>query len=333
MIFLIDNRIDRKKWSDFFFSNQFATPFQAPAFYDFFNSVPGNSAKAFAIEENNQLKALCVVTFQKEKGLKGYFSRRAIIYGGPLLDQNSSDALEKLISLISAELKHKVIYIETRNFNDYSQYKNIFLKDKWQYIPYLNYQIHIKDRTLDKILSQIKYNRRREIKLSIKEGSVYGAAANAEEAKALYNILADLYKQRVKLPLPDYNFFEKLFYSPVGKVFIVKHNNQIIGGAFCIYFPSNTIFTLYYCGLREYNKKIFPTHLAILAAIEFAVCENLTMLDMMGAGKPDEEYGVRNYKAEFGGELVHHGRFLKINNPVLYQLGKTVLALLAKIKK
>jgi lipid II:glycine glycyltransferase (peptidoglycan interpeptide bridge formation enzyme) len=41
----------------------------------------------------------------------------------------------------------------------------------------------------------------------------------------------------------------------------------------------------------------------------------------MGAGKPDEPYGVRDFKAEFGGELVERGRFLCIRKPLLYKIG------------
>ena len=53
---------------------------------------------------------------------------------------------------------------------------------------------------------------------------------------------------------------------------------------------------------------------------------------MMGAGKPDEQYSVRDFKAEFGGEMVEHGRFLCINKPLLYQIGKAGLAILKRCK-
>jgi len=42
---------------------------------------------------------------------------------------------------------------------------------------------------------------------------------------------------------------------------------------------------------------------------------------MMGAGKPDESYGVREFKAKFGGNLVEHGRFEMIFNKYLYHIG------------
>jgi lipid II:glycine glycyltransferase (peptidoglycan interpeptide bridge formation enzyme) len=42
----------------------------------------------------------------------------------------------------------------------------------------------------------------------------------------------------------------------------------------------------------------------------------------MGAGIPDRPYGVRDFKMEFGGEVVEYGRYLCIRKPVLYKIGK-----------
>ena len=62
-------------------------------------------------------------------------------------------------------------------------------------------------------------------------------------------------------------------------------------------------------------------------------CDNgYAVFDMMGAGKPDEEYGVRDFKAEFGGELVEHGRFLCVTKPLLYKIGVLGVKILKKIK-
>jgi lipid II:glycine glycyltransferase (peptidoglycan interpeptide bridge formation enzyme) len=333
MELFIDDKNQRTKWKDFFNKNSLSTPFQSPEFYDFFNSISGQSSQVYHIENENKIEAICVVTLQKENGIKGYFSRRAIIYGGPLIVENGQELLNKLLLFIYKELKGKVIYIETRNFVDYSRYRSIFAERGWGYLPYLNVQLTLDNKKTEDLLSAMNYNRRREIKLSITEGAIYQEASTVKDVKALYQILENLYRVRVKLPLPHFDYFEKLFLSSIGKVFIVKHNNLIIGGTFCLYYVEGSIFTLYYCGIRDYHKKIFPTHLAILAAIEFGIKNKLKKLDFMGAGKAEEEYGVRNYKTEFGGDLVEHGRFIKICNPFLFILGKLGLAVLKKIKR
>ena len=51
----------------------------------------------------------------------------------------------------------------------------------------------------------------------------------------------------------------------------------------------------------------------------------------MGAGKPDDHYGVRDFKQEFGGKLVEHGRYKYINKPLLYKIGEIGVKLLRKM--
>ncbi|MFZ4522765.1 MAG: hypothetical protein ACOYNC_13735 [Bacteroidales bacterium] len=330
-----DKDVNRDKWKLFISQNKFATPFQSVEYYDFINSVPKQVAKVFAIEINDILQALCVVVFQREKGTKGYFSRRAIINGGPLLIDGEAGklALAHLMNFINITIKGKVIYGEIRNLVDYHNYKECFLTNNWYYEPHLNVQIQIKNKSREAILRSMKYQRRREVSLSIKSGVITKQANNQNEIQKLYLILKNLYKVRVKSPLPTLDFFLKLYLSEVGKVFLVIHDNQIIGGTFCIYNMDLSVNTIYYCGLRNYHRNIFPTTMAVMAAIEFGINYEMKLVDLMGAGKPDAEYGVRNYKIEFGGELVEHGRFKNIYSPFLFRLGTIGLELLNRLRK
>jgi serine/alanine adding enzyme len=335
MILLRDNEIDLERWKEFLSENSFASPFQSYEYYKFVNSVPGNSASVFAVEDGGMLQTLVVVTFQKEKGIKGFFSRRAIIYGGPLIRESEfgKSSLSFLLKIINSHIKKRVIYGEIRNFADYEFYRDCYSTSGWKYKAHLNVQISLKDKTIDEILGAMKYNRRREIGLSYKAGASIKEASSTDEIRALYAILKNLYQERVKSPLPSFEFFIRLHQSDNGKVFLVKHNEQVIGGSFCIYYPGLSVNTIYYCGLREYNRNIFPTHLAIMGAIEFGLENKLKMIDLMGAGKPEEEYGVRRYKVEFGGELIENGRYFKIYNQPLYRVGILGLNLINKLKK
>jgi len=149
----------------------------------------------------------------------------------------------------------------------------------------------------------------------------------------MFTAFLELYKKRVKLPIPSLNYFLGLFKNDIIKVFVVKHNGKIIGGSFCPYLQKKAIYTYYYCGLRDYHKKIFPTNLAVFAVMEYAMENNIAMIDFMGAGRTDQKYGVRDYKSQFGGELVEHGRFNKVLNPFLNNIGKLGLKIMAKYLK
>ena len=105
-----------------------------------------------------------------------------------------------------------------------------------------------------------------------------------------------------------------------------------------LYFSRNcqnkVIYEWYVCGLDQDYKNIYPSVLATWAAIEYGLKNNLETFDFMGVGVPDKDYGVREFKSKFGGELVNFGRFGRINNHFIYtitEIGFNVLALLRKI--
>jgi lipid II:glycine glycyltransferase (peptidoglycan interpeptide bridge formation enzyme) len=79
-------------------------------------------------------------------------------------------------------------------------------------------------------------------------------------------------------------------------------------------------------------KNVYPSVLATYAPIEYAANNGLQYFDFMGAGKPNQDYGVREFKSKFGGTEVEFGRFIRINKPILYQFGKLGFKLLNLIK-
>lgn len=320
-------------WQKLIDRSEFATPFQTPLFFNFLINSSTLKPFVFAVGNNEVYDAICLVTLQKEEGLKGYFSRRAIIYGGLVLTNEISETkITLLLNNITEFLRRKAIYLEIRNLFDYSSYKETFIKAGWDYEPYQNFQLSLQNVTKENILSLFKYNRRREIKQSISHGATYRMCEDENEIYEIYEILRELYYSRVKLPLPAFDFFFGLFRNQIIKVFIVQHKGKTIGGSFCPILMGKGIYTFYYCGKREYHKNIYPTHLAILAAIEYALDNNIPMMDFMGAGKSEDKYGVKDYKSQFGGELVEHGRFIKILNPLLFNLGKIGLKVLSMVK-
>lgn len=332
---LFNKEVSIQSWMDIFTNSAFSNPFQSPEFYEAYNSIANHSADVFAIEDEGKITSLVIVTLQKEKGLLGFFSRRGIIYGGPLISNTNHESLVVLLQWVTSYYKTKLIYIEIRNSFSYNNLKQSFLDSKWILEPHLNVQLFLDSKSVDDILNLMTYNRRREIKMSLKENTLVNISDSLDEIDKFYTILSDLYRTRVKVPLPQKDYFLSLKNSSIAKIFIVKHNNNVIGGAFCITDSINSINTLYYAGLRDYHKKIFPTHIAIMGVIEYAVKHNLKTIDFMGAGKPEIKYGVRDYKIQFGGSLVEYGRFIHIFNPFLFRLGifgLKIIGLASKIK-
>jgi len=325
----IDDHVDAAKWKFLLAESHYATPFQTKQFYDFCNATPGYGAHVYAVaDQDGFYRALCVATIQQEKGLKSYFSRRAVIYGGLLLNEtngNGNQATALLLETLWNHVKKKVIYIEIRNFHDYRDYASVFNKKNWDYIPHLNIKVNLDHENIDDLMATFKYNRRREIKLTQKAGMTSKIAENENEISNVYDILYRLYHERIRLPLPPFQFFIDFWKFGIMKAFVVADKDKVVGGAFCPFLEGKAIYTFYYCGIRDYKPKTYPTHLAVMAALEYGIDNNLEFLDFMGAGKPDEIYGVRQYKMEFGGTLAEEGRYRKVSNNALYALGKRVI--------
>ena len=147
-----------------------------------------------------------------------------------------------------------------------------------------------------------------------------------------YQILNRLYREKVRTPLFSEEFFLQFYRNGVGKYLLVKADDKVIGGMMCPILDGRAIYEWYVCGLDEEYRELSPSVVATHAAIEYAKKNGLPLFDFMGAGQPDVPYGVRDFKLEFGGELVEYGRFLCIRKPLLYWLGNLGVRLL-KMKR
>ena len=324
------DEIDPSAWQALVGSSPYATWFQTKEAYAFYAANP-NEMKPFAvgINEDNNLKGLVVGYITNEKNsIKQFLTRRAIIIGGPLLDKNISDGALKILLLAVKRLLMDVIYIETRNFNDYTQWKSIFEHCGFNYQPHLNF--HVDTTSVDLVESRLGKNRKRDIKTSIRDGATVIEHPTIEQVRTYYAMLKHLYTTKIKTPLFSWDFFEKLYAHPNGRFILVELNGEIIGGTVCVELPERCLYEWFVCGRDGEWKSIFPSSLATYAGIRYAAEHGCSRFDMMGAGKPDEAYGVRDFKARFGGEQVEHGRYLCIRKPLLYQIGKLGVKLLKK---
>lgn len=325
MKFTTSIHIERVHWSKIYDKNNYATPFQSPEYFDFINSIPNSSAEVFIVTDEEEIKVLCVVTCQKEAGIKGYFSRRAIIYGGPLLVRNDQSYFEYLLTGIEKYYRQKAIYIEFRPLYDYHSFDRIFQLRKWEYLPYQNYIIQLTNEK--EVFSKIKYEKRRQIRKSLKSGSKVQILSSPSDTiiKELFQLFEKLYKNKINKPVPSICFFKNLSQAKFCKVLIITYNDIIIGGSFLL-FNSNIIYDWYRVGDDVNYRNQYPSTLAAWGAIKAGIEMGCKTFDFMGAGRKDRDYGVREFKSRFGGELVEYGRYIKIIHPLLYQIGKTGLS-------
>jgi len=297
------------------------------------------------------------VTVEKS-AVRQFFTRRAIILGGPVIADDATDA--EVIALLEAVRqqminersqassmlrKHSLlndgpIYIETRNFNDYSKWKGAFEKAGFEYKKHLNFHV-------DPATNNLSDNRCRQIRRACEAGatkmiidkmSAVEPLNDEAQIREWYEVLAELYRTKVKTPLWPVEFFLEAYRQGVGKFLLVKYENKVIGGSMvvndgmmeCWNDRPGAVYEWFECGRNAEYKEQYPSVMATWAGIQWAQETGCARYDMMGAGEPGVPYGVRDFKSEFGGEMVEHGRFLCVTKPLLYKIGAIVVKIMKK---
>ena len=322
-----------------------------------------------AYEDDKMCGVLLGVFIHEREGIGKHLSSRFVVYGGPLLTGNSDQQNKCLKSLLKAliiQTKNKALFTQFRNFFSWNDYLDIFEKHGFMLLERMNYIIQIQGagnqgpgkmkseirnpkseaNTRKSVLKNMSEGRSRQITKSLANGAEIIEPENMEQLREFYNILFKLYRYKVRKPLADWSFFEHFYQQTLkslnadttecspGIIRLVKYEGRIIGGILAPTFENKCIYEWYVCGLDKEYKEQYPSVLATWAAIEYAINNNFSCFDFMGVGVPDTPYGVRDFKARFGGELVNYGRLTRINNPFLYniaELGYNILALLRRI--
>ena len=359
--------IDREAWSRLVQTSRTGTWFQSPEAYELFASLPEMFTPfAFGVvgkpeSDSGQiieatLRGVCVGYVTKEKSrLRQFFTRRAIILGGPCLAEDATDEeVTALLSTLNAQLstlhsqptspsekgsgdvpQHSTlnapIYIEIRNFNDYSRWRGAIEAAGFAYQPHLNFHVDCTDK--QKMWERLSDNRKRQIRKkptpdpSLKGGEKEGKDVSEQDVREWYGILQELYRTKVKTPLWPVEFFVQAYKQGVGQFLLIRHEGKIIGGSMVVK-SSDAVYEWYECGMNAAYKEQYPSVMATWAGMQYAHEQGCARYDMMGAGVPGVPYGVRDFKSEFGGTLVEHGRWLYVAKPRLYAIGKAGVEML-----
>lgn len=334
MIEIVDlKEVRRDEWHDLVATSSVATWFQTPEAYDFFGSLSFMMPFGSAVTADGKLKGLVVGCIQRDgRGIKRFLSRRAIVLGGLLLsDEITMEELRQWLAQIIKDMGKQAIYLEIRNFNDYSRWRSSFEESGFCYESHYNVQVDTSSLAL--VDGNLDRNRRRNIKKAMDHGIVVDADPSREDLKRFYEMLETLYRSKVKTPLYPYEFFEKLNEIPDARFFMSKDSGgELVGGLACVCLEDRAVYAWMACGDDRQYRELSPSVMANYAGIRYASENGFPRFDFMGAGKPDDGgYGVRDFKLKFGGELVEQGRYVYVCKPLLFRIGKLGVKLMKRL--
>lgn len=337
----IVREIDKKKWSDFVYHHPNGNIFQTPEMYDVYKHTKNYEPIFLAVvDEDNGILGILLSVIQREyQGSIGDLTARSIIWGGPLVKNNNKQVLDLILKKYDRIVKRKALFSQFRNLWDFSDFAEIFIQSGYQYNEHLNYIIDLSVGN-NELFSNLSSSKRRQIrKAREKLGVQIVNTQDEKDIKEFYNILSYHYAHYVRKPIPPLEFFflinKILVKKYLAKIFVIKHYNEVIGGIISPIsdnFYKKVIYELYICGSRTHNI-LYPSVMATWAPIEWGSYNGIDYFDFFGVGKPNVNYGVREFKSKFGGKLVNYGRFEKVHQPLKFKIAKIGFKLWQKTKR
>lgn len=310
---------DITRWSEFVYSHPYGNIFQTPEMAEVYKRTKNyEPITLVAVDSGDEMLAvLQAVVIKEMKSVLGSFSARSIIQGGPLLIEGEKgiEALKVLIGHYDKLAQKKALYTQIRTMWDTADVSNFFERIGYTYEDHLNILIDLRKPKND-LWSSLTKSRRRGVKNARKRNLIIEVMEDKKMIPVFYGLLRETYRG-VKIPLADVSLFEAIYDILVPKnmarFFLVKHDGEYIGGRVVLLF-NKTVYT-WYRGSKPEFLKFYPNDLMGWDTIERYNGKGYHLLDFGGAGKPKENYGVRDFKMQFGGQLVNCGRFEKIYQP------------------
>jgi lipid II:glycine glycyltransferase (peptidoglycan interpeptide bridge formation enzyme) len=152
-------------------------------------------------------------------------------------------------------------------------------------------------------------------------GVVVEEATSLEQVAGIYVTLARVY-DHIRVPLAPPSLFQSAFkiLHPRGMCkFLKACVNGICIGIAVRLFHKDTIYA-WYAGMGREHASYKANDLLNWHILEWGAKNGFGRFDFGGAGKPDQDYGPRKFKAKFNGELVNYGRHTHIHHPYRLRL-------------
>lgn len=313
--------VPKEEWRRFVDEHPQGNIFHTPEMFQVFIRTKGHSPELWAaVDESRRIWALLLpVQIALMSGLLRHFTTRSVAYGSVLcaLGAKGHEALALLLQNYTQTVDRAPLFTELRNLSNMQAIQPILHQHGFVYEDHLNYLIDL-ERPPEAIMQSIGSRTRKNIRSALRKGAVVVEEATSRDQVAdCYGLLLQTY-QAARVPLADRSLFEAAFdllYPKRMVRFTLARVGQTPVAASVELLYKDVIHGWYGGVDRDYGSYV-PSELLMWHILQWGAENGYGLYDFGGAGTPDEEYGVRDFKAKFGGELVCHGRNTYVHAPV-----------------
>ncbi len=331
---LIEPSDNPQRWDAYVDAHDKGTVFHTTKMHRVFEQTPKNSPWSRAvINDSGEIVAMvCAVRVETFARMAKRFASRSIWYCEPICDDSiaGANALRLLIQEHDQQMQSQTLFTEIRPHFRRGNENAVLTKLDYEYKDYLNYVVDLENdtETLEKNLSK---SCRKQIRKCRQRGVSIQVLSTHDSIDKMHELVKYSYC-RSGMPLVDRQIFHHaldVFGGSVVDVRLAWLSRRVVAAGICLRFKR--VVYAWFGGSYRITG-LTPFALLTWDEIESGHREGFERYDFGGAGWPGKKYGPRHFKASFGGELVHSGRYRKINSPLKLRAAKLAFASIRAVK-
>lgn len=316
---LIINKLDEGTWRQFVEQQPQGNIFQTPEMFQVYTQAEEHQPELWAIVDKSQrpLALMLPVKITLKNGLLYRWTTRAVVYGSILYTPGveGREAIKMLMKAYRREMRGCILFTELRNVTDLQDIQPVLQEFGFAKENHLNFVVDLR-QMIDRMWDRLDPNAKSNINKARRKGVVIEEAVSPETVRTSYGLLQEVYN-RIHVPLAHYSLFQATFdiLRPKGmvKFFMARTGDTYIGTSIVLLYK-DIVYGWYAGAIHDYSSykagEMLNWHV-----LEWGAQNGYSSFDFGGAGKPDEEYGPRKFKAKFGGTLVNYGRNTCVHSP------------------
>lgn len=309
----IVQRLDEHRWREFVDHHPQSQIFHAPEMYQVFARTRKHRPALWAaVDDAGRVLALLLpVEVTLLNGLARSFTTRAIVYGSVLCapQAEGESALATLLRAYTQAAGRGALFTELRNYADTGGIQPVLQAHGFRYEDHLNYLVDL-GLPVETVWNNIHRSARKKIRQALGRSRLVIEEVRDRAQVALgYEILHKTYAA-AHVPLADRSLFEAAFDVLQAKG-MVKFLLGRVGETYVAASVSLLYRDVIYGWYRGFDRScaaLLPNDVMVWHLLKWGAENGYRTFDFGGAGKPNEAYGPRSFKAKFGGRLVNYGR-------------------------
>lgn len=321
-------------WGQFVDGHPRGNLFQSFSMYKCYLHTKGHlPLLLFAYDKDEFVGVLLADIISDGGAFKKWLTTRSVIIGGPLVKDNNARIVEELLHAYNEKIDKRVIYTQIRNQFDQLPINDSFQHNGYKFEPHLNFLVSLDSE--ENIWGRMGKGRTKQIKKAQKNGLAVSAHLPGEISNELiekgYDVIRDVYRH-AGLPLTSKELMMRVNEASKLVLFFVKDQQGSVLGCRFALLSGRCLYGWYAGSYRKYLN-LYPNDLLIWETLKWGCNHHFEYFDYGGAGNPNKPYGVRDFKAQVGGQLVNFGRYQCVHDKLRMFIGTVGMSYYKKLRK